>query len=93
MTARGQTDAAAPLVLATRDQLFDQQRDILRTFAQGRHLEGEDVQAIVEIFAERPLDDDVFQVDVGRGDDAHIGVRVLLLPTRSNVRSWRSAGA
>ncbi len=40
--------------------------------AQRRHLDGEHVQAVVQILAEAPAGDRVLEIAVGGGDDAHV---------------------
>ena len=52
----------------------EQQHDVLAALAQGRHLDGYRVQAVVEVLAESPLADSLADVDVGGGHDAHVGL-------------------
>ena len=51
-----------------------QERNVLLALAQRRDEEGDDVEAVEEVFAEVAARDLLFQVLVGGGDDAHIGV-------------------
>src|SRR5438132_3492 len=48
--------------------------DVVATVAERRHAYLEHVQSIVEIFAKSLLTDELFEVRVRRGDDAHVGV-------------------
>lgn len=50
------------------EEMVDQKRDVRTAFAQGRHVESEDVQAIVEILAEGVLTDGVFKIAVRGGE-------------------------
>ncbi len=67
---------AGPPVLGTKlgEKLFDEQRDILLAIAQRRDEEGDDVEAIEEVFAEVAAGDLFFKVFVGGGDDAYVDV-------------------
>ena len=50
-----------------------ERRDVLRALAQRRHADRQHVQAVVQVLAEALLLDGLQQIDVGRGDDAHVG--------------------
>ena len=67
-----ETDRTAFLVLHARDQFVHQQRDILHALAQRGHLDWENVEAVVQVFAEAAHLDHAFEVLVGGRDDAHI---------------------
>ena len=54
------------------EEMVDQKRDVRTAFAQGRHVESEDVQAIVEILAEGVLTDGVFKIAVRGGEHPHV---------------------
>ena len=54
--------------------MLDQRRDLLAPFAQRRHRQAHDVQAVEEVLAEPPLVDHLLEVGVGRGDDADVDV-------------------
>ncbi|KAF1053168.1 MAG: hypothetical protein GAK43_01545 [Stenotrophomonas maltophilia] len=75
---RVETDRAAFLVLHARNQFVHQQRDVFHALTQWRHLDGEYVKAVVQVFAERTHLDHAFEVLVGRGDDAHVDVLGLV---------------
>src|SRR6185369_11592088 len=47
-------------------------RNVLAPIAQRRHLDRHHTQAIVEILAEAPFADGLFEVAIGRRDDAHV---------------------
>ncbi len=52
--------------------MLGQQRDVFGALAQWRQHYGNDVQAVVQVVAERPGFDHVPQVLVGGSDDAHV---------------------
>jgi hypothetical protein len=54
------------------EEALREQRDIVLPLAQGRKLNGNDVQAIEQVLAELPLVHHVPEIDVGRGDDPNI---------------------
>ena len=56
----------------------EQQQNVLATVAQCRHLDGNRVQAIVEVFAETSLADGLLHIHIGRRHDAHVGLHHLL---------------
>src|SRR5437016_5731262 len=49
-----------------------EQRDIIPALTKRREVEGDDVEAVVEIFAEAAITHETQQVDIRRGHDAHI---------------------
>src|SRR3984885_5552100 len=53
-------------------KMLHQQRNILRTFPQGRNVDRKHIQAIIEIAAKLLVQDHSFQVTMGRGHNAHI---------------------
>ena len=53
-------------------KVIRQQRNILAALAQARHANGNDVQAIVEVLAERAFGDLPVEIAVGGGDDADV---------------------
>ena len=55
-----------------RQEVRRQRQDVLAALAQRRHADVEDVEAVVEVEAERAALDLVGQVLVGRRDDAHV---------------------
>src|SRR5678815_6163030 len=59
-------------------EMRDQQRDISRPKSKRWETDGDDVQAIIEIFSERSVRDGFFQIAVGRRDHAHINLHVLV---------------
>ncbi|MBP1637187.1 MAG: hypothetical protein H6Q10_3761 [Acidobacteria bacterium] len=68
-----------PLAAEVGEEVLDQRRDVLLALAQGRDVQVNDVQAVVEILPERPLRDHLGQVPVGRGDhpDVHHAGRAV----------------
>ena len=47
--------------------------DVLGPLAQGRQADRHDVEPVEQVLAEQALADQLAQVAVGRGDDAHVG--------------------
>ena len=72
----GDFDAGAAVLLAELGEEFArEERDVLFAVAQGRDVEGDDVEAVEEVFAEVAAGDLLFEVFVGGGDDADVDVR------------------
>ena len=61
------------------EERLDQQREVVLALAQRRQLDGEDVEAVVEILAQLAVLHGVRGIDVGRGNDADVDG--LLLPS------------
>ena len=60
------------------EEAVDEQGDIFSAAAQRRHLDGDDVEAVVEIVAELAFADGLAEVDVGGGDDADVDLNLLI---------------
>ncbi len=60
------------------DEVVDEARNVLAPIAQGRQMDREDVQPVIEIFAELPLGDHRLEVAVGRRHDAHVDLEGLV---------------
>ncbi|MNL56299.1 hypothetical protein D3C87_1797840 [compost metagenome] len=58
-------------------EVFDQQRDVFTTLAQGRNSHRKHVQAIEQVGAKASLLDGIFQVFMGCRDDPHIDLSGL----------------
>jgi hypothetical protein len=54
--------------------VLGEEGDVVRPVAEGRHVEGDDVEAVVEVAAEGAAAHLLLQVTVGGGDDAHVGL-------------------
>ncbi len=54
-----------------------EQRDIFAAAAQRRQVDGDDVEPVVEIFAEPAFAHRLAQVDIGGGDDADVDLDLL----------------
>ena len=54
------------------DKIPCQERNVSRTFPQGRDLDGKNIQAIVEIAAKLLVQNHSFQVAMSRGHDAYV---------------------
>src|SRR5260370_35557104 len=63
------------MILATEEgqEALGEKTDVLAPAAQGRDLQGEDVQAVEEVLPEGPLAHAPLQVAVGGGQDADVG--------------------
>ncbi len=53
-------------------KVIGQQRDVFAALAQVRHADGNHVEAVIEIFAEKIFGDGFVEIAIGGGDDAHI---------------------
>ena len=58
------------------DEVVDEQRDVFAPLAQRRQRDRDDVDAVEEVLAERAVADRLGEVAVGRGDDAHVDLRL-----------------
>jgi hypothetical protein len=66
---------------------------MVNALAEGRHTDGNDVQAVDQVFAERVLGDLLLQVPVCRRDDADRHTNRLRVPERLDAGDLqRSAG-
>src|SRR5207248_11663810 len=71
--AVGEAQARAARVLRGRAQeALGEERDVAAALAQRRHAQGDDAQAVEEVFAEAPGLHLAFEVAVGRGQDARV---------------------
>ena len=62
--------------------MLDERRNLLAALAQRRQLQPDDVEAVEEVLAEAALGDELFEVGVGRGDDADVDLDGLRLAER-----------
>ncbi len=72
---------AAVLAAELGEEFLDEERDVFFAVAQGRDEEGDDVEAVEEVFAEVAAGDLLFEVLVGGGDDADVDVDGVVAPT------------
>src|SRR2546428_286597 len=63
---------AVALARGLPDEVLDEERNVLAPLAERRHVDRHDVQAIVEVLTELARPHRGLEVDVGRGDDAHV---------------------
>ena len=56
------------------DEVVGQQEDVVLPLAERRQEDREDVDAVVEVLAEKSRLDERLQVAVGGGDDPHVGL-------------------
>ena len=61
-----------------RDEVLDQQGQILGPLAQRRQMQRHDVQTIVEIRTERAVSHRLLEIAIGGRDDPHVDVDALL---------------
>jgi hypothetical protein len=52
--------------------VLGEREHVLAAVAQRGQFDGDDREAVVEVFAEAPLPDGLLEVDVGGGDDTHV---------------------
>ena len=69
----------AHLLRAFGQEVLHQAFEITGALPQGRQLHGQDVETVVEIFAEVPGLDLFGQIAVGRGDHAHVDLAHQIL--------------
>ena len=69
--------ALAALVRVLGEEVIHQQRDVAGTFPQRRHVDGDHIQTVEEVFAEGALLDLAGQRLVGGRDDAHVDLAVF----------------
>ena len=62
-----------PRVVAAQEELGEL-RDVLGALAQRRQLDRDDVDPVVEVLAEPPFLDRLLEIDVGRRDQAELGL-------------------
>src|SRR5207249_5425783 len=63
---------AVALTRGLPDEVLDEERDVLAPLAERRHVDGHDVQAVVEVLTELARPHRALEVDVGRRDHAHV---------------------
>ncbi len=68
------TRGAAVLLPELGEEFAGEEGDVLFALAQGRDVEGDDVEAVEEVLAEVAAGDLLFEVFVGSGDDADVDV-------------------
>src|SRR5262249_33814704 len=71
--------------------MLDQLRDVLRSVAQRRHPDGEDVEAIEEIWPERARRAAGRELAIRRGDDSHVDPHRLGSPDAFELRLLEDA--
>src|SRR5690606_5711894 len=57
----------------TGKETVGQGQDVFTALAQGRQVQGDDIQAIQQVFAEAAFAHHLFKVEVGGGQNAYIG--------------------
>ena len=59
------------------EKVLGEQGNVFAAGAQRRQVDGDDVEAVEEVFAEAAVAHRLAQVDVGGGDDAHVHLNLL----------------
>src|SRR5438128_716148 len=83
------------LLVEFGDEMLSEQRKIFFAIAQGRQMNREYRQTIVEIFAQPPFLNGISRFLVRCGDDAHVELKFLLsaqptdLPVFQNTQQFR----
>ena len=72
------TDGLVVLGVHLADEMLRQHDDIRTAVLEFWKIDGEDVQAIVEVFAEFSLRHQFLQIPAGRGNDAHVALEFLV---------------
>ena len=65
-------DLLLQLAADAADEPAGQRQDVFLAIAQRRHVDGHDVQAVVEVFAKQAIGHHRRQVAVGGGDETHV---------------------
>ena len=73
-------DALVVLLVVRAQEVLDEQRDRVDPFPERGDVDGDDVQAVVEVLAELALSDRLLEVPVRRCDDPGIDSDVALPP-------------
>ena len=73
------------LALGTVLAFYGERRDVFRSLAQRRHPQLHDLQAVVEILAERAARDHLAEVPVRGREEAHVDRHRALLTDRSHL--------
>ena len=66
------TRATAQLEGKDLDEVIDKKRNIFAALAQGRNAQSDGVEAVIQVSAESPLFESLFNVHIGCGDDADV---------------------
>jgi len=69
---RNVLDVFVELAAELLHEVADEERDVLGALAERRDLNGEDVQAVIEVAAEGALGDALRKIHVGGGDDSDV---------------------
>jgi hypothetical protein len=56
------------------EEMRDQERDVIASLMKAGQLDGNDVEAIIKIFAERAFLDSLFEWFVSGRDDSHVDI-------------------
>src|SRR5690606_35621472 len=70
-------DGLAEALVAALDEVRDEGGQVLEPLAQRRQVDRDDVEAVVEVLAELAVADQLFEVAVGGGDQAHVDAEGL----------------
>ena len=71
--------------------MLDQRRNFLAPLAQRRDVDADDVEPVVEVFAEASVGDELIEVGVGGGDDADVDELRPRLAERLDLAGFEEA--
>src|SRR4030042_592593 len=79
-----------PLLLAASvieflEKVLDQDGDIRHPLAQGWYGKGDHIEPVIEVFAKTSFADLLFQFFVGRSNDSHVQLYLLLAPDSAHL--------
>ena len=74
-----------------RDEVADERRNLVAPFAQRRDAQADDVEPVEQVLAEAPVLDLLFEVGVGRGDDADVDGERRGLAERADLAGLEEA--
>ncbi len=77
---RDAMESLPELLVDELDEVIHEQRDVLKPIPQGRYVEGDYVEPVVEIVSEGPLLDHAPDVPVRRGDDPGVERELVTAP-------------
>src|SRR5581483_11743272 len=72
-------------------EMGHKQGNVLAAFAQARQRDGDDVQTVIEVFAERAFLDLLFERLVGGGEDANVDVRGRVVANAADLAFLQDA--
>ncbi|MCY1181525.1 hypothetical protein D9M73_220340 [compost metagenome] len=71
--------------------MLDQRPQAIEAFAQRRDMQGEDIEAVIQVLTEFAPGTQLRQVDLGSTDDAHIQINLLVAAHASKAAILQKA--